>query len=105
MQCRIPDDTVNWVSCHTENLEIWERSIINTNYIDYHPQKKFGQGNVFTPVCHSVHRGRRSAPLHAGTHTHTHTHTQRQTPFLEETPSWQTPPWQTPPPSDTTGYY
>ena len=23
----------------------------------YRPQTKLGQGNVFTPVCHSVHRG------------------------------------------------
>ena len=31
----------------------------------------WGQGDVFTPVCHSVHRGEgnMSAPLHAGLHT------------------------------------
>ena len=23
----------------------------------YRPQTKFGQGNIFAPVCHSVHRG------------------------------------------------
>ena len=33
------------------------------------PATKLGQGDVFTCVCDSVHRGG-SAPLHAGTHTH-----------------------------------
>ena len=36
------------------------------------PRKlSLGQGNVFTPVCHSVHGGGGgvSAPLHAGIHT------------------------------------
>ena len=38
----------------------------------YRPQTKLRKGNVFTPVCHSVHRG--SAPVRAGIHppeTHT----------------------------------
>ena len=30
----------------------------------YQPQWSCGQGNIFTPVCHSVHRG--SASVHAG---------------------------------------
>ena len=33
----------------------------------YHPQMKLLKGYVFTPVCHSVHRGV-SAPVHAGIH-------------------------------------
>ena len=33
------------------------------------PQRSLGQGNVFTPVCDSVHKGGVSAPLHAGIHT------------------------------------
>ena len=30
-----------------------------TNYMNvcYRPKRSFGQGNIFTPVCHSVHRG------------------------------------------------
>ena len=57
------------------------------------PKRSFGQGIVFTPVCHSVHGGRGvgvSAPLHAGIHT------------LLADPPRQTPthPRQTPP-----GYY
>ena len=31
----------------------------------YRPQRSCGQGNIFTPVCHSVHRGG-SASMHAG---------------------------------------
>ena len=42
------------------------------------------QGNVFTPVCHSVHRG--AVCLSAGWDTHT---------------PWQTPPGQTSPWADT----
>ena len=37
----------------------------------YRPKRSFGQGNIFTPVCHSVHRGgglaRRTPPRHGGT--------------------------------------
>ena len=32
---------------------------------NYRPQRSCGQGNIFTPVCHSVHRGV-SASVHAG---------------------------------------
>ena len=33
----------------------------------YRPQRSCGQGNIFTPVCHSVHRGEGgSASVHAG---------------------------------------
>ena len=32
----------------------------------YRPQRSCGQGNIFTPVCHSVHRGGGSASVHAG---------------------------------------
>ena len=31
----------------------------------YRPQRSCGQGNIFTPVCHSVHR-EGSASVHAG---------------------------------------
>ena len=32
----------------------------------YRPQTKLGQGNIFTPVCHSVHKGEASDSVHAG---------------------------------------
>ena len=39
-------------------------------------KRSVGQGNVFPPVCDSVHRGEGvSAPLHAGIHPQTDTHT------------------------------
>ena len=65
------------------------------------------QGNVFTPVCDSVHGGG-SAPLHAGIHPlgrhplDRHPlgrHPQADTP--RQTPPGQTPPRQTPPWADT----
>ena len=37
--------------------------------ICYFYQTNFRQGNVFTPVCDSVHGGGVSAPLHAEMHT------------------------------------
>ena len=43
------------------------------------PATKLRQGNVFTPVCHSVHRG--GLP-----HTHTHTHPGRHPPTPGQTP-------------------
>ena len=52
------------------------------------PSTKLGQGNVFTHVCHSVHRG--SA-------THTHTHTSVQKPPWADTPPGRHPHGQTPP--------
>ena len=34
----------------------WVKFVVKTdNY--YRPQQSCGQGNIFTPVCHSVHRG------------------------------------------------
>ena len=49
----------------------------------YLPQMKFRKGNVFTPVCDSVHRGRYIPPW-------------AETPS-RETPPADTPPGQTPP--------
>ena len=36
----------------------------HAKHANYWPQQSCGQGNIFTPVCHSVHRG--SASVHAG---------------------------------------
>ena len=54
----------------------------------YRPQTKFGQGNIFTPVCHSVHMVG-STSVHAGI----------PPPSLEQTPLEQTP-WDHAPPQD-----
>ena len=78
----------------------------------YRPQTKFGKGNVFTSVCHSVHRGRIHPPT-PGRHPLPKADTPfpRQTPpsqgrrplpkadipFLRQTPPRQKPPGQTPP--------
>ena len=51
------------------------------------PQTELQKGYVFTPVCHSVHRGWVSAPVHAVIHT----------PF----PQADTPPWAHPHLADT----
>ena len=56
----------------------------------YRPQRSCGQGNIFTPVCHSVHRGG-SASVHAGIPPGT-----RQTPpgpGSQPPGTRQTPPW------------
>ena len=50
-------------------------------------KRSFGQGNVFTLVCHSVHRGRGSAQP-----------PRMQTPWIGQTPWMQTPHgWADPP--------
>ena len=36
----------------------------------YRPKRSFGQGNIFTPVCHSVHRGGGSAQVPPQDQTH-----------------------------------
>ena len=59
---------------------IVSRQIQFCHYI-YRPQRSCGQGNIFTPVCHSVHRGaclRQTPP--------------EQTPTGSDTPPGQTPP-------------
>ena len=69
-------------------------------------KRSLGQGNVFTPVWDSVHRGGVSAPLHAGIHLaigrpaprQAHTHS---SPLGRYPLSWHTHP---PSPADTTGY-
>ena len=59
---------------------------------NYRPQRSCGQGNIFTPVCHSVYRGRGSVSVHAGI------------PPWEQTPPEQkcTPPPAPPPPGADT---
>ena len=56
----------------------------------YRPQRSCGQGNIFTPVCHSVHGGRGSASMHAGI------------PPLPPSPGADTPPWSRQPPGADT---
>ena len=52
----------------------------------YRPKRSFGQGNIFTPVCHSVHRG--GGVLLA-----------RPPPAWRTPPGWRTP-WHGEPPQD-----
>ena len=79
--------------------------------LDYRPQRSCGQGNIFTPVCHSVHRGGMSeaAPPgpdtpRAGTPQQVHHHLPDQTPRAGTPPGGpDTPPQdQTPPGRYTT---
>ena len=58
----------------------------------YRPQRSCGQGNIFTPVCHSVHGGGGgSASVHAGI----------PTPQTRPPPGADTP-WTRPPPPPRT---
>ena len=79
-------------------------------------KRSLGQGNIFAPVCLSVHGGR-SAPLHAGIppgpeagtpqdqrqapHPQKQTHPRGQTPLGADTPQEQTPPRNRLPGADT----
>ena len=62
---------------------------------------KLRQGNVFTPVSHSVHGGRVSASVHAEIHTPWAELPQKDTPLARHLPLGRQPPWaDTPPPAD-----
>ena len=67
-------------------------------------KRSLGQGNIFTPVCHSVHRG--SAPVHAGIPPPPpptrHTPWTRHTPPDQASPRAGTPLDQAPPPGPGT---
>ena len=65
----------------------------------YRPQRSCGQGNIFTPVCHSFcsQGGRGSASVHAGISPWEQTPPQEQTPPRTRPPQEQTPLDQTPP--------
>ena len=74
----------------------WNTILLVINSTSYWPQRSCGQGNIFTPVCHSVHRG--GFCLSARWDT--------TFPTLEQTPPPrdQTPPEQTPPGKQTPAY-
>ena len=85
---------------------------LKPSYVHYRPQRSCGQGNIFTPVCHSVHGGGGGFCLNACWDTTppdqadpprsdiTTTTTPSPPPGTRQTPPDQTPPgtWQTPPP-------
>ena len=50
-----------FIETRNKHLHIF---VINVLFIldIYRPKTKLPEGNVFTPVCHSVHRGRVSLP-------------------------------------------
>ena len=79
----------------------------------YRPQRSCGQGNIFTPVCHSVHRGvlpqcmlgYQPPPDHTPPIPRDHTHPQGPDPPGTRSPQDQTPtppPGTRPPPPGTT---
>ena len=88
-------------------------------YIKYRPQRSCGQGNIFAPVCHSVHKGGvclsacwdTAPPLGADTPRADtpweQTQPQNRHPLQEQTPPGADTPWsrhpleQTPPGADT----
>ena len=101
----------------SQRLSVSHRADSNhgTEYIAIFTARKrrLGQGNVFTPVCDSVHGGV-SAPLDASINPPAHTHPWAHPPGHIHPPG-HTPPWththpgwthtQTPPsPRDTKGY-
>ena len=67
----------------------------------YRPQRSCGQGNIFKPVCHSVHRGGLPQCMLGYQHPPDQTHTppnRQQTPQGSDNPPADTPRDQTPPP-------
>ena len=58
----------------------------------YRPQRSCGQGYIFKPVCHSVHRAAGSASVHAGMPPHTPPPRSRHPPPRPDPPRADTPP-------------
>ena len=85
LQCYIVIITTTTCSRTLQNWH-WAADIASR----YRPQRSCGQGNIFAPVCHSVHRGV-SASVHAGI----------PPPSGADTPRSRHPPKQTPPQADT----
>ena len=79
-------------------LKMNGKSCLSSHLLEhyYRPKRSFGQGNIFTPVCHSVHRGRGSPSPGGFSLPEPHRH--------GEPPQWRTPPsrhplgWRTHPP-------
>ena len=74
-------------------------------FVYYRPQRSCGQGNIFAPVCHSVHGGGVSVEQTPQSRPPSGSrHTPRADPPEQTTPPWEqthTPPEQTPPPEQT----
>ena len=71
--------------------------LVNAGYVlscYYRPQRSCGQGNIFTPVCHSVHRG--------GVSSRENPPPPRRTPQQGEPPARETPPGKENPPGRET---
>ena len=68
----------------------WHSFFRQTKGLYYRPQRSLGQGNIFTRVCHSVHRGGSASGL--GRHP-----PQQTPPPLADTPRADTPGADTPP--------
>ena len=62
---------IKWLETVNKFLRMWSYSFLKTSFLKlyssafyyyisdicYRPQRSCGQGNIFTPVCHSVHGG------------------------------------------------
>ena len=66
----------------------------------YWPQRSCAQGNIFAPVCHSVHRGGSNIPACTDSPRSRHHH-----PRADTTPLEQTPPGSRHPPGKQTPAY
>ena len=92
------------------------QSLVNTGeHGNYRPQRSCGQGNIFTPVCHSVHgrgvcqgepprQGNPPLPGRTPPARETHPLPGRHTPCQGDTLPDQTPRDQTPPGKQSAAY-
>ena len=97
---------------YSATIRLYSYCVYSVNF--YRPQRSCGQGNIFTPVCHSFcsQGGRGSASVHAGIPPREQTQPPREQtqPPREQTqppgsrhPLWeQIPPWTRHPPTPQT---
>ena len=84
--------TRDWVGRPVCVLTVWA-TLVLAQLFNYRPQRSCDQGNIFAPVCHSIHRGGvclsawwDTIPL--GADTPRRRHPPEQTPPWEQTPAY-----------------
>ena len=55
-----------WTTPNYHKVVCNHMTFVLDTYCNYRPKRSFGQGNIFTPVCHSVHRGGGGSGLGGG---------------------------------------
>ena len=102
--CKIYASNAMYADTNQINLQCGSSYKVLELHDSYWLQRSCGQGNIFTPVCHSVHRGVSPGSRHPLEHTPPRADTtpleQTHPPGADTPPGVDTPQEQTPPRAD-----